>query len=242
MAINLAAGLVRYDKRVLLIDADPQANLTSTILSEAPRKTIYDALVDNNHPLPIINVSPNLDLVPASTRMFGLGNRMVSKFVNGDMEGDYRRVLASRLDSVKENYDYVLIDSPPSDGTLFFNVLFAADQVIIVATPEPYSVQGVATFCDIIRAVKSEGHQLFFAGVLINNVETGSRPHREGEAEIRGSMDPKFVFDTSIRHSRNVINAAMNHQSVFAYNPKSIASEDFQAFVLEFLKKTMNYE
>ncbi len=237
-AVNTAAGLAAKGYKVLAVDTDQQANMTKTYLPEPPDKSMYDSLIDESTSLPVIKVRTNLDLVPASSRMFGVGIWMIDNNIRNQASGqevkDYRLTLSRLLSPIAPQYDFILIDCPPSDNILTFNALFAADEVVVVANPEPYCVDAVRNFCDIIRAVRSAGHQLNLMGILVTNVDTGSKGHQQAEDLLR-KLAPKHVFSPHIRHSWPIYNAALAHTDIFEYAPKSNGAKDYAMFVDEML-------
>ena len=163
---NTAAGLAAKGYKVLAVDTDQQANLTKTYFCDLPTQSMYDSLLDESVPLPTVRVRDNLDIVPASSRMFGIGIKMIEDNTRTRTSGqealDYRWVLNRLLTPIAQRYDYVLVDCPPSDNIMTYNALFAADEIVIVANPEPYCVDAVRNFCEIIRTVRRSGHQLYF--------------------------------------------------------------------------------
>ena len=240
-AINLAAYLANSGHKVLLIDADQQANLTHTLCPKSQELTLYDALIDADTPLPIYEVREDLFLVPASSKMFGIGIKLVAAQTKATLSGtqaaDCRGILARKLEPVACDYDYVIIDCPPSDNIMMINALYAATHVIIAAKPEPFCLEGVLNFGKILRAMKDDVNKnLRLAGVLITDYETGSVGHQKAEAALR-SWAPKFVYLTLIRHSRPLYNAALSHQDIFSYAPESNGALDYAAFAKEFINK-----
>ena len=240
-ALNLAAYLAQSGQNVLLVDADQQANLTHVFCRNTPEYTLYDALIDEAVPLPILTIKDNLSLVPASPKMFGIGIRLVAAQTRATLSGapvlDCRGILARKLKSVVNDYDIVIIDCPPSDNILTINALYAATDVIIVANPEPFCLEGVLNFGKILRIVKNDVNKnLRLAGVLITNYETGSVGHQKAEAELR-SWAPKYVYITHIRRSRPLYNAALAHQDIFSFAPESNGALDYKAFAEEFIQK-----
>lgn len=238
--VNTAAGLAARGYKVLAVDVDQQANMTRTFLQTPSAQSIYDSLINESVPLPVIEVRPNLDIVPASSKMFGVGVKMIENHyrqrASGQEPGDYRSVLQRLLDPVIHRYDYILIDCPPSDNIMMINALFAADTVVIVANPEPYCVDGVQNFCAIIRAVRNNGHWLGLTGVLVTNVDTGSKGHILAEETLR-KVAPNHVFKGHIRHSWPIYNAALAHKDIFSYAPESNGAKDYAAYLEELITK-----
>lgn len=240
--LNISAGLATHGYHVLAIDLDQQSNLTETFLPELPKETLLDALLDPNKVLPITPVAPNLDIVPASHKMFGIGLALITDMAKAPYEGrpvyDMRRVLRQLITPIVNEYDYVLLDCPPSDNLMMINALYAATGVIIVANAEPFCVAGVRNYIDMMKAVKTDlNPQLNLVGVIINNYETSSVGHRKAEEALRKYL-PQHVFGTVIRHSRPLYNATLEHKDIFQYDPKSIGAYDFNRVVNEFIERT----
>ena len=238
--VNAAAGLAAKGYRVLAVDTDQQANMTKTFFQEPPTESLYDSLIDESISLPVLKVRNNLDLIPASSRMFGVGIKLIEnnyqKHASGQDAKDYRLTLNRLLAPIAPQYDFVLIDCPPSDNIMTYNALFAADDIVIVANPEPYCVGAVRNFCDIIRAVRGTGHRLDLLGVLVTNVDNGSKGHKLAEETLR-KLAPNHVFGTHIRHSWPVYNAALAHTDIFQYAPESNGAKDYSAFIEELITK-----
>ena len=240
---NTGAGLAYRGKRVLMIDADQQANLTQAFLPQEPEKTLYSCLIDESRPLPIIRIRENLDLIPASHRMFGIGMTLISEMVKASLKGkaakDCRGILARLLSPTRTDYDYILIDCPPSDNVMMMNALYAATSVVIVTNPEPFSVHGAQHFVQMMWAVKKDANpSLRLGGILITDCETGSHGHQKGEDILR-RWAPGFVFQTRIRHSRPLYNAVLAHQDIFTYSPKSNGALDYENFIRELITKAL---
>lgn len=240
---NTGAGLANRRKRVLMVDADQQANLTLAFLMKEPEETLFSCLIDESKALPIIHLRDNLDLVPASHRMFGIGMTLISEMVKASQEGtaakDCRGFLTRLLAPIRSNYDYILIDCPPSDNIMTMNALYAATSVIIVTTPEPYSVRGVQNFVNMMWAVKrAVNPSLRLGGILIADYEIGSPGHQKGEDVLR-RWAPDFVFKTRIRHSRPLYNAVLAHQDIFSFAPQSNGALDYANFIHELLTRPL---
>lgn len=238
--VNTAAGLAARGYNVLAVDTDQQANLTKTFLKEPPSQSLHDSLLNESAPLPVIEVRQNLNIVPASSKMFGVGITMIENHcwqqASGKKPGDYRSVLKRLLDPIIDWYDYILIDCPPSDNIMMINALFSAHTVVIVTNPEPYCIDGARNFCNIIRAVRNNGHKLDLTGFLVANVDTGSKGHKLAEEALRKSA-PDHVFKGHIRHSWPIYNAALAHKDIFSYAPESNGAKDYAAYLEELITK-----
>ena len=241
--VNTGAGLAIRGKRVLMVDADQQTNLTLAFLPQEPEKTLYSCLIDESRPLPITQIRENLDLVPASHQMFGIGMKLVSDMVRASMEGkavkDCRGLLARLLAPIRHKYDYILIDCPPSDNVIMMNALYAATSVVIVTNPEPFSVHGAQQFVQMMWAVKKDANpSLRLGGILITDCDTGSPGHQKGEDILR-RWAPDFVFRTRIRHSRPLYNAVLARQDIFSYSPRSNGALDYDRFIQELITRPL---
>ena len=260
-AINLAAGLAegvvhsipdsdsanpKMQKHVLLVDADHQANTTMCLLPERPETSLYESLLDESIPLPRIPIRENLDLVPASEKMFGIGFTLISRAVEASIKGqpspDPRGILARLLAPVADDYDFVIIDCPPSDNIMALNALFAASDVLIPTIPEPFCIQGVGNYLSVIRRMDSDAHHpIQLAGILVTNYTTGAAGHALCERALR-DWAKDSVFATRIRHSRPLYNANLAHTDVFHYSPGSIGAKDYANFIEEFTNKMSIYD
>lgn len=231
--INLSAGLARLGYRVLGIDIDQQANLTNTFLAEPPQKSLYCSIIDESVPLPIVEVRDNLSIVPASAEMYGISEQMILQ--SHSTKSDYRQTLARLLKPISDEYDFVLIDCPPSDNAMMVNALYAADTVVIVVKPEAFALSGCHQMCEIIRAVRRH-HPLTLAGVVFCDVDMYSPAHLSVISKIR-EQGPDHVFATLIRHSRHLYNASSAHKDIFTHAALSNGGQDYLAFCHEFLRK-----
>jgi len=241
---NTAAGLASRGFRVLAVDADQQANLTSAFIGTTiPNRTLLDSLLDPTLPLARIRIKENLDLVPATHGMFGIGIHLISNMLSyGKItpENDCRYILRQLLYPIASEYDYVLIDCPPSDNVMMMNALFAADYALVVAKPEPFSVSGVQNFARMMVSVrKSANPGLTLVGILINDYETGSIGHLKGESALK-FWGTKYIFNTHIRHSRPLYNAVLSHQDIFTYAPDSIGAQDYNSYINELINRILD--
>src|SRR5687767_8279745 len=165
-AINLGASLAVAERRTLLVDLDPQGNATSGMgqRSDAGRASMYDVLVEN---LPIEQAIlpgihfPRLDLAPAGQDLVGAEVELVGK-------SDRELMLRKALQSVRESYDYILVDCPPSLGLLTLNTLAAADTVLIPIQCEFYALEGLSQLLNTVRLIqRSLNPKLQIEGVLL---------------------------------------------------------------------------
>lgn len=236
-AINTAAYLAAK-RRVLLVDADHQVNATRCFLREPPEHTLLDCLLDESVPLPRVNVKPSLDLVAASTKMFGVGITLMARMADRkqtipDLFGIIHRILSP----VIGEYDIVIIDCPPSDNLLAINALCCATHVLIPTKPEPFCIMGVNAYIHAIRTMNgNSGTALQLAGILITDYETGSAGHAKVEKSLR-EWAKDFVFQTRIRHSRPIYNASLAQQDIFSYFPDSNGAKDYENYIHELMKR-----
>lgn len=240
-AINLAAGLVYTGHRVLLVDADQQANLTSIFQIKEPSLTLYDSFINEQTPLPLVMFPNGLSLVPSSHQLFGIGITLVKRQAMAAKVGlsplDCRQILKQKIMAEKGGFDFIIIDCPPSDSIMTLNALNAATHVIITTTPEYFSISGVTNYMRMIEVVNSGREtDLQLAGILITNYEVSSIGHVKGESYLR-HIGKKYVYNTRIRHSRPIYNASLAHMDIFTYDPKSNGALDYQLFTQEFLSK-----
>jgi chromosome partitioning protein len=215
--INLGAALAELERRVLLVDMDPQSALSGAMGMDLNnlQQTIYNVLVDTRVPIHSIihSVRPNLDVVPSNIDLAAAELELISAIGR-----EY--ILKEALAPVREQYDYVLIDAPPSLGLLTINALGAADQVIIPLQCEYLALRGMRFLLDTISKVKAKiNPHLEIRGILGTMYNRRTLHAQEVVHEIRNLFGDK-VFDVVIKSSIRFAEAPVAHQSILEYDPK----------------------
>ncbi|MBQ9960636.1 MAG: ParA family protein [Firmicutes bacterium] len=231
--INLAACLAMRGKKVLILDIDPQGNTTSGIgvSKKTLENTIYNILVDENFDPSdaIINTSvENLDLIPASVDLAGAEVELVQ------IEGR-ERALKNGLDKIKDQYDYIFIDCPPSLGLLTINSLAAVDSVLIPIQCEFYALEGVSQLVSTIDLVKkSLNPGLEVQGVILSMFDGRTNLSAQVVQEVKRYFGGK-VYSTVIPRNVRLAEAPSFGLPITEYDPKSKGAEAYMDFAEEFL-------
>ena len=215
-AINLSASLAVNKKRVLLIDADPQANATSGLGVDSKQLTasIYECLVDD-YPVQSATVSTcveGLSLLGSRIDLVGAELELVEK--------DHReRVLRTIIEPVKKDYDYIIIDCSPSLGLITVNALTAADSVIIPVQAEYFALEGISKLLNTIRIIKGKlNAALRIEGFLLTMYDARLRLANEIFEELKGHFG-EMVFNTVIPRNIRISEAPSHGLPVILYDP-----------------------
>ncbi len=227
--INFGAALALIDRKVLLIDFDPQSNLTQSCGVINPEKSVYDS-ISKNIPLPILSIKTNLDLVPSSLDLAGIELELSSRMAR-------ETYLKRLLSGLKSKYDYILIDCPPSLGLLTINVLVASDQVLIPMEAEYLAFRGVNSIIGIINSVKDHFNpQLNISGVFLTKYNN----QRKLTQEIEHSINKYFgdmLLKSKIRINVSLAESQVSGVDIFQYDVSSNGAKDYQSLVTELVEK-----
>lgn len=224
--LNLGKALSLNGRKTLIIDIDPQANLSQAIGVEEPERNIYQAVCENE-PLPIMNLAANLDLVPAD---LDLSEAEVK--LQADVNGYFR--LKNALRTVKSNYDFILIDCPPSLGILTTNALIAATEVMIVVQSEYLAVKGLQTILRLVESIRENlNPTIEIAGLLITQIN--KTVFRQHIAETVRDIYHGKVYQSAIRQNISLAEATSVGKDIFEYSPRSAGAEDYMALAKEII-------
>lgn len=238
--VNLGAGLVRNGKKVLLIDFDPQGDLTTSLGFKNPNeiretitslleKTINESKFDNQEA--IITNKENIKLVPANNELEGLERSIVSL-----MNREY--VLSDYINKIKDDYDYILIDCNPSLGLLTINSLAAADSVIIPVQAQYLPLKGMTQLIQTVDKVKAViNPKLKIEGVLLTLADMQTRLARATVETLKSNYGSMLkIYKTIIPVGTKVAESTTEGKSIYAYDKSSKPAIAYENFLEEVLK------
>lgn len=231
-AAALVSGLTLKGYRVLAVDLDAQRNLTSTMSARVDSKTSLGVLTGDITAKEAIRKTESGDIIPASKSLSG------ADAILTETGKEYR--LKEALEPVKEWYDYCIIDSPPALGILTVNALTAANSVIIPAQADIYSLEGIEDLQETIQPVRKYCNPtLEIQGILLTRYSPRSILSRDVTtlAEQLAEQLETSLFKATIREAVVVKEAQISQQSLFTYAPKAKVTEDYKAFIEEFLER-----
>lgn len=231
--INLSACLALMGKKILVVDIDPQGNTTSGIgiSKRSLEYSLYDALIDDSistEDAVITTKTAGLDILPASVDLAGAEIELVG------LAGREKR-LRKVLDPVKEKYDYIFVDCPPSLGLLTINSLVAADSVLIPVQCEFYALEGVSHLMSTVELVrKSMNKDLEIEGVMMTMFDGRTNLSLQVVQEVKRYFGDK-VYSTVIPRNIRLAEAPSYGLPIVKYDPSSKGSRAYMEFAEEFL-------
>lgn len=229
---TVGAILAQKGYRVLLIDMDAQANLTSSLIKEPPEESIYDALTGKMS-LPVVPVIDNLFLVPASEMLAMIDIELATAISR-------EKILADLLDELPgEKYDYILIDCPTSIGLATLNALTASTDVVVPIVAEILPFNGLKMMNNIVALVRKRlNKKTHITGILITRWEA-TNLSKTIESDLRKTLGD-LVFTNRIRKNVSVAEAPVRKVSITDYAPKSNGATDYKLFTEELLQRINN--
>ncbi len=237
-AVNLGAALARRGMRVLLVDLDPQANLTVhlDVRPDGVERSIYDVLAGRCTLARAVRPTGTLglDLVPSSLDLSGAELELASTV---GRERVFRDAVDALEASGGEPWDFLLVDCPPSLGLLALNALTAVREVIVPLQTEFFALQGMAKLREVVVLVEKRLNPgLAVLGILPSLVDSRTALSREVLSEIR-SFFGAAVFGTAIRRNVRLAEASSHGKTVFEYAPGSHGAADYAALAEEVLRR-----
>ena len=220
-AINLGTALAAIDKKILLIDLDPQGNLSTGIgVTEKQRKiSVYDLIIQDSSIHQTIQETriPNLKIIPSNINLSGIEFELAT-------DEDRTNKLNNKINDLKEEYDFVLIDCPPSLGILTVNSLVASDSVLVPLQCEFYALEGLAQLLRTIEKIKDNlNPNLFLEGVILTMFDSRNRLSDDVVADAREHLGKK-VFDTIIPRNVRLSEAPSHGLPAIIYDQKCVGS------------------
>jgi chromosome partitioning protein len=234
-AINLGASLAVAEKRTLVVDIDPQGNATSGLGVEDRESlhTIYDVLMGNESVKECVVSSvhfPCLDIVTSTRDLVGAEIELVHA-------PQRERILRKALDAVRGEYDYILVDCPPSLGLLTLNTLTAADSVLIPIQCEFYALEGLSQLLNTVRLVqKGLNPELDIEGVLLTMYDRRLNLSKQVAAEAREYFGAK-VYRTAIPRNVSLAEAPSFGKPIVIYDVLSTGAQSYLALAQELIEK-----
>lgn len=231
--LNIGAGLHKLGKKVLLVDLDPQASLSQSLGEAEHEITIYDYLKRsvNGDPLEMqpIKILEGFDLIPASLELSGAEIEISS-------ESGREYILKDILDTLKESYDFILIDCPPSLGLLTINAFTASNEILVPLQAEYLATQGVNKLIEVMEKIKRRlNKELKIGGLFVTQYDKRKILNRDVVDHVR-TLYPEQVFNSMIRDNVALAEAPTRHLDIFRYEPKSFGAEDYLDLCREILK------
>jgi len=234
-AINLAASLAAAEQRTLLVDGDPQANTTSGvgIQEDISGKTIYDALLGAQQLKEILVRGvhfPHLDVAPTTANLSAVEVELVK-------HPDREFTMRNTLQQVKEEYEYILIDCPPSLGLLTVNMLAAANTVLIPLQCEYYALEGLSQLLNTMQSLRRQvNRELTIEGVLLTMFDGRLNLSRQVAADTRGYFGDK-VFASIIPRNVRLAEAPSFGKPIMLYDVASVGAQAYMNVASELMER-----
>lgn len=232
-AINLTTLLAKRGKKVLLIDADPQGNATSGVgMEKDVEYSVYDLIInDEVEPKETIQKTEikNLWICPSNINLAGAEVELVSM-----MSREYR--MKEKLDQIKEDYDYIIIDCPPSLGLITLNSFTASNSVLIPVQCEYYELEGLGQLLNTVNLVKKHlNKELEIEGALLTMYDIRTNLSNQVVKEVNKYFENK-VYKTVIPRNVKLSEAPSYGMPISVYDPRSKGAKSYDKFVKEFIK------
>ncbi len=243
-AMNLAASLAMRKKKTLVIDMDPQSNLSSGLgftqqfdkqswnsSDEAPYKSIYNVLVEGE-PLSTVFVSTsteNLFLVPSHLSLAGAEIEMVNMLTRESL-------LKKALSKMNEDFDYIIIDCPPSLGLLTINALSASDYLLIPIQCEYFALEGLGQLMETTKLIKGINPKLVIGGVILTMYDSRTKLSENVVSDVK-EFFKETAFSTIVPRNVRLSEAPSYGKTIFQYDDRSTGALAYKKLAKEFVKK-----
>ena len=233
-AINLSAALAMSDKKVLLIDLDPQANSSLTFIDHASiDHSIYEMLIDSQvdgadftKPTSL----PGLDILPSTISLAKLEGKLL-----GEFDAPFR--LKDRIDKLIKKYDYIIIDTPPTLGLITVNALVASDYLIVPIQPSYFALEGTDDLLETVEKVRARPNpNLQVLGVLITLLDKRTTLAKDIQDQIRQVFGDK-VFRTVISKSVRLEESPAYKECIFTFAPSSSGASEYSSLCEEVINR-----
>jgi len=229
-AINIGAGLNLLKKKVLLIDLDPQANLSQSLGIINEPINIYGAL-RGEYKLQPIEILKGLDVIPSTLDLSGAEVELSS-------EPGREYILKELIEPLRASYDFIIIDSPPSLGLLTINSFTASDEILIPLQAQYLALQGLTKLVEVVDKIKQRLNKgLKVGGVFITQYDSRKVLNRDVVDTIQAHFKDE-VFKTKVRDNIALAEAPSQGLDIFRYSSKSYGAEDYLALSKEVLKRS----
>lgn len=229
--VNLGAGLKNMGKKMLLIDLDPQANLTASLgIDKNLKYSVYNLLKSETTIKEVMVAQNGLYVIPSAVALSG-ADLELSTIAGREL------LLKEALDSISHEFDGILIDCPPNLGLLALNALTAADGILMPIQAEYLPLEGMSFLMETIDIIRKRLNKtLEIAGVVITRFNSRQQLHKE-ISEIISSHFGDKLFTTYIRSNVSLAEAPSFGQDIFSYKPDSMGAKDYQSLCEEIIKR-----